>query len=535
MPMRESYDVVILGGAFSGAATALLLRREAPDLTVLVVEKSREFDCKVGEATTEMSAMFMTRRLALWRHLELDQLPKEGLRYWFANDQVAHHHEATETGGFVRSAVPSFQLRRDKLDQHILDEAVAAGAELLRPARARDVELGKFDHEVALEEGAEISRVRCRWLIDATGRATFLGRRLGLIEKNDAHPTAAIWARWRNVKAIDDLAARGPVAFARRNLSSRRLATNHYMRRGSWTWFIPLGNGETSIGVVFDRRLLDLAEQRDKEAAYLDFLSKLTPCQELLEGAEMRREDFRFYSHLPYVAKQYMGEGWALVGDAAAFLDPYYSPGLDHCSFSVEATVEIVQAEAKGEPIAERVAEHNASFLRSYRRFFEAVYLDKYYYMGEADLLSASFLLDTAQYYIFVVIPAYKFYGRFHWEPVLGPKPAFFNYHLMRFYNRRLKAIAELRRATGEAGRRNAGRRIPAYYALDFAPYRMALRGLRLWWTAELDAVRLRFKKLFGARARPDANPPLAERSSARDPSPETPCDPVVRSSSLSR
>lgn len=500
-PARQRYDVVVLGGAFSGAATALLLRREAPELSVLVVEKSRAFDAKVGEATTEMSAMFLTRRLALWRHLELDQLPKEGLRYWFANDRVEHHWQASEAGGFVRSAVPSFQLRRDALDQHVLDLAVAEGAELARPARAREVELGRFDHRVTIERGSEIATVGCRWVIDATGRACFLGRRLGLIERNEAHPTAAIWARWKNVRSIDDLAARGPVEFARRNLSSRRLATNHYMRRGSWTWFIPLGHGETSIGVVFDRRLLDLHEQRDKPAAYLEFLRQLSPCQELLEGAEMRREDFRFYSHLPYVARQYMGEGWALVGDAAAFLDPYYSPGLDHCSFTVEATVEIVRAEARGEPIAARVEEHNAAFQRSYRRFFEAVYQDKYYYMGEADLLSASFLLDTAQYYIFVVIPAYRFHGRFHWEPVLGPKPAFFNYHLMRLYNRRLKALAELRRVTGEAGRRNAGRRIPAYFALDLAPYRMALRGLRLWLAAELDGLRLQVKRRFSRRS----------------------------------
>lgn len=534
MPTRDRYDVVILGGAFSGAATALLLRREAPELSVLVVEKSREFDAKVGEATTEMSAMFLTRRLALWSHLEAEHLPKEGLRYWWANERVAHHHEATEAGGFVRSAVPSFQLRRDALDQHLLDLAVAEGAELLRPARARDARLGSFDHEVTLEEGATISTVRCRWLIDATGRATFLGRRLGLIGKNERHPTAAMWGRWRNVKSIDDLAARGPVAFARRNLSSRRLATNHYMRRGSWTWFIPLGNGETSIGVVFDRRLLDLAERRDRQAAYVEFLRGLTPCQELLEGAELRDEDFRFYSNLPYVAKQYMGEGWALVGDAAAFLDPYYSPGLDHCGFSVEATVEIVKADARGEPVAARVAEHNAEFLRSYWRFFEAVYQDKYFYMGEADLLSASFLLDTAQYYIFVVIPAYRFHGRFHWEPVLGPKPAFFNYHLMRLYNRRLKAIAELRRATGEAGRRNAGRRIQAYYALDLAPYRMALRGLRLWWTAELDALRLQLKKLLGAGSRASADSPLAARSTPPEASTENPCDPAARPSSPS-
>jgi hypothetical protein len=274
------------------------------------------------------------------------------------------------------------------------------------------------------------------------------------------------------------------------------------MGRGYWVWFIPLGHGETSIGVVFDRRLVDLAEQRDKEAAFLEFLGNLKPARELLEGAEMRREDFRWYSTLAFVSRKYMGEGWALVGDAAAFLDPYYSPGLDHASFSVESTVDIVKADAAGEPVAQRIAHHDETFRRSYQRFFEAVYRDKYYYMGEADLLSSAFLLDTAQYYIFLVKPAYQIYGRFHWEPVLGPKPAFFNYHLMRFYNQRLKALAELRRATGEAGRRNHGRRINAYFALDKAPYRMALRGVKLWLWAEIDGVRLAVKKLFMKKPR---------------------------------
>ncbi|HSF39291.1 MAG TPA: tryptophan 7-halogenase, partial [Thermoanaerobaculia bacterium] len=62
----KRYDVVILGGAFSGAAAAVLLKRDRPDLSVLVVERQEAFDAKVGEATTEMSGMFLTRRLALW-------------------------------------------------------------------------------------------------------------------------------------------------------------------------------------------------------------------------------------------------------------------------------------------------------------------------------------------------------------------------------------------------------------------------------------------------------------------------------------
>src|SRR5262245_48325429 len=426
-----------------------------PDATVLVVERAPAFDAKVGEATTEMSAMFLTRRLALWEHLEREQLPKEGLRYWFHNERVRGHAEASETGAYIRSAVPSFQLRRDALDEHMLATAVAEGAELARPARVADVaigELGKADHRLTIERedgegGRRSETVACRWLLDASGRACWLGRRLGLIERNEAHPTAAVWCRWRGVRHIDDLAARGPLAFARQNVGSRRLATNHYMGFGYWVWVIPLGNGETSVGVVFDTRLVDLPHGGDRErreAELVRFLKGIPPLAELLEGAEPRSEDLRTYSNLAYRTRQYMGPGWALVGDAAAFLDPYYSPGLDHASFSVEATVAIVAADMAAnraahrgsnragegpQEIAARIATHNETFLRSYDRFFRAVFLDKYYYMGEQDLLSASTLLDTAQYYLFVVMPAYLIHGRFHWMPVLGPREAFFSYH----------------------------------------------------------------------------------------------------------
>src|SRR6202035_3754956 len=278
----------------------------------------------------------------------------------------------------------------------------------------------------------------------ATGRATFLGKRLGLIERNHEHPTSAIWCRWEGVRHVDDLAARGPLAFSRANVGSRRLSTNHYMGYGYWVWIIPLGNGDTSIGVVFDRRLVSLQQGKYREAEYVDFLRAIPAVAELIEGARLRRDDLRSYSHLAYVTRQYMGNGWALLGDAAAFLDPYYSP------VPLTPAISSMAARPPSPELAARIAEHNAAFLRSYHRFFQAVYKDKYYYMGEADLLTASMLLDTAQYYIFLVIPAYNFFGRFHWMPVFGPQPAFFSYHLMRIYNRRFKALAQARRGAGE-------------------------------------------------------------------------------------
>jgi hypothetical protein len=330
-------------------------------------------------------------------------------------------------------------------------------------------------------------------VLDATGRVNFIGRKLDLIERNQEHPTAAIWCRWQNVRHIDDVAARN--GFAAGNIGSRRLATNHYMGHGYWIWVIPLGNGETSIGVVFDKRIVNLHDSRNRPDDFVAFLQAIPSLAEILDGATPRFEDLRFYSHLPYATKQYMGRGWALLGDAAAFLDPYYSPGLDHAAFSVEATVEILKKDAMGADLTPLIAEHNETFVRSYWRFFRAAYKDKYYYMGEADLLTASFILDTAHYYLFVVIPAYRFMKKFFWMPVLGPKPAFVSYHLMKFYNARFKAIADARRAAGEAGTRNDGRRIKAYFNLNLAPMHMVLRGLKMWAFAEADAVRLLFKR----------------------------------------
>jgi hypothetical protein len=105
--------------------------------------------------------------------------------------------------------------------------------------------------------------------------------------------------------------------------------------------------------------------------------------------------------------------------------------------------------------------------------------------------------MDTAQYYLFVVIPAYRVHKRFMWMPVLGHPGASLNYRFMRLYNRRFKTIALARRRLGAEGLRNHGRRLKPYFALDWAPVRMTFRGLRMWTAAELDLLRLRALSLI--------------------------------------
>src|ERR1700729_3744594 len=90
-----TYDVIVIGGALSGAATATLLLRQNPGLRLLIVEKSAQLTRRVGEATVEVSAYFMGRVLGLTQYLNESQLVKQGLRFWFKNDDVKSIAEAS--------------------------------------------------------------------------------------------------------------------------------------------------------------------------------------------------------------------------------------------------------------------------------------------------------------------------------------------------------------------------------------------------------------------------------------------------------
>src|SRR5262249_54591394 len=121
--MGPKFDVAILGGAFSGAATALLIKRRRPDARGLIIEKATEFDRKVGESTTEVSSCFLTRILGLTNYLGHEQLTKQGLRLWFANRPDQAFDDCVEIGARYQTRLPTFQVDRAKLDAHLLQLA----------------------------------------------------------------------------------------------------------------------------------------------------------------------------------------------------------------------------------------------------------------------------------------------------------------------------------------------------------------------------------------------------------------------------
>src|SRR6266542_981204 len=135
------YDVVIIGGALSGAAAAMLLLREQPKLRVLIVEKSAAFTRRVGEATVEISGYFLSRVLGLTQHLNEAHLVKQGMRFWFFNGATRSLADCSEIGGRYLARVPAYQVDRAVLDEEVLRRACALGAQLWRPASVGRIQL----------------------------------------------------------------------------------------------------------------------------------------------------------------------------------------------------------------------------------------------------------------------------------------------------------------------------------------------------------------------------------------------------------
>jgi len=176
-PASGPYDVVIVGGALAGAATAILLLREQLNLRVLIVEKSAAFTRRVGEATVEVSGYFLGRVLGLTRHLNEAHLVKQGMRFWFFNERTKSLADCSEIGGRYLARVPAYQVDRAVLDEEVLRRACALGAELLRPATVGRIQLNPGGLQtVDLRRAERIEQVQARWIVEASGVAALLAR-----------------------------------------------------------------------------------------------------------------------------------------------------------------------------------------------------------------------------------------------------------------------------------------------------------------------------------------------------------------------
>ncbi|MGD2114564.1 MAG: tryptophan 7-halogenase [Acidobacteriota bacterium] len=402
----DAHDVIIVGGGLAGATLALQIVRERPGTDVVVLDREAgplpEAAHKVGESTVELGAFYLREVLGLGGHLEEHQLPKAGLRYFFdgrGNRDVA---ERVEFGATFLPPVPSHQLDRGRIENHLRERLTAHGVRFLDGARVRRLEPGADRHRVTFDAGGVETTLRGRWLVDASGRARLLQRRLRL-GRTESHRAHAVW--FRLDAAIDpDGWSEDPRWRAAVPPGLRRLSTNHLMGRGYWVWLIPLASGGTSVGIVADETLHPLGEMNTFDRA-LAWLARHEPqCAAAVEARRNALRDFRGLRRYTYGCERvFAGERWCLVGEAGVFSDPLYSPGTDFIGLANTLVADLVVRDLEGEAIRERAEAYDRFYLNTFESLM-VHYRDLYPVMGNAQVMTAKVVWDSVVYWGFLIL-----------------------------------------------------------------------------------------------------------------------------------
>ena len=163
------HDVVIMGGGLAGLTLALQLKRQFPDLGVLVLERRThpvpEAAHKVGESSVEIGAHYFSQVLGLQAHLDQAQLRKFGFRFFFSEGR-RDIDQVTEIGASRFLSVPSYQIDRGIFENFLGAEAQRRGVRFVDGAIVRRVELADdgAPHRLTYEAAGTTHQLATRWL-----------------------------------------------------------------------------------------------------------------------------------------------------------------------------------------------------------------------------------------------------------------------------------------------------------------------------------------------------------------------------------
>ncbi len=403
-------DVVIMGGGLAGLTLAIQLRKRLPLLDIVVLERVRhpvrEAAHKVGESSVEIGAHYFETVLGLKAHLDQHQLKKFGFRFFFS-EGTEHVDRVVELGASRYLATPSYQLDRGIFENFLAQHAQSLGVRFIDGAPINRVTLAQEQsgdsanpattHEVVFDRDGVEQRIASVWLIDASGRAGLLKRKLDLAEPND-HDANAIWFRIGTRIDMNEWST-DQEWLTRCDPPYRWLSTNHLCGEGYWAWLIPLASGSHSVGIVADAKLHPLKTMNSFERAMEWFRVHQPRLARELEGKRELLQDFVALRRFSYGCKRvFSGSRWALTGEAGVFLDPFYSPGSD---FIAIANTYITELVAK-----DRAGEHIAPYARLYEQFYFSfyrstltLYTDQYAMFGDPEVMPVKVIWDYTYYW----------------------------------------------------------------------------------------------------------------------------------------
>ncbi len=372
--MTQDYqcDVAIIGGGPAGTTAASLLRKYAPQLSVMIIEKEQFPRDHVGESQLPPIGAILDE-MGCWEKVESAGFPiKIGVTYRWGKTNDLWDFNFVPPEEFVDAPRPApyeglrkrtaLQVDRSKYDHILLEHARSLGVEILESTSVKEIpHSGGTIDRLVLSTG---SSVEARWYIDASGQAGVMRRAMEVpIQCPSNLKNIAIWDYWENAKWADEIGVGGT-------------RVQVLSQSNGWMWFIPLGPTRTSIGLITS---VDYYKEskRSPEELYRQAIERDERISDLTEGAT-QRGNLETINDWSFFAEKTAGENWFLVGESAGFADPILAAGMTlaqgsarECAYSI---IEMERGEFDPVWLRESFDHNQRDRLRQHIRFADFWY-----------------------------------------------------------------------------------------------------------------------------------------------------------------
>ncbi len=361
-PMRDEYDVVIIGAGPAGSTLAALLAEYGH--SVLALERHTLPRFHVGESLIP-ETYWPLQRLGLIEQLKQSAYPKK-FSVQFVSDgwkesapfyfDMHSTHESSQT----------WQIERADFDLMLVENAVAKGATVRTGVQVLDL-LMEGDRAVGVkvkvrdgDDAAQTREIKAKVVADASGTAAFLASRLGLKQSDPRLQKGTIWTYFKG---------------ACRDAGKDEGATLIMQTEGkkSWFWYIPLRNDIVSVGCTGAMNYMFPKGARPEET----FAGELQRCPAMERRVSHAEQCVGYFTtkDYSYRSSRAAGPGWVLVGDAFGFIDPVYSSGVYLAMRGGEFVADAIHAAIeKNDTSAEMLGHWQNHYVTGLENFKKLVY-----------------------------------------------------------------------------------------------------------------------------------------------------------------
>ncbi|MCF6255603.1 MAG: tryptophan 7-halogenase [Gammaproteobacteria bacterium] len=301
-------DVLVIGGGPAGSTISTKLAQMGRD--VVMVEKEQHPRFHIGESLLPMN-MPIFEELGV-----LDQVEEIGIRKYGAefNDENYQNQATYYFENALDSSFPfAYEVKREDLDTILFRNAAEKGVKTFEKTRVTSVHFND-DHSSVVEcvDGdGNAKKWQARFIVDASGRSTFLARKFNTKKRSKEHNSAAIFAHFDHV--------------VRREGRDEGNISLAWFEHG-WFWMIPFKDGSMSVGAVCWPHYLN-SRKTDIEQFLWDTIALCPPVANRMKEAKLTTP-VTATGNFTYAASHMAGNGYLMVGDAFAFLDPIFSSGV---------------------------------------------------------------------------------------------------------------------------------------------------------------------------------------------------------------